>query len=113
MDVAPLRQSPAYRRLWIGNSLSAVGTQMTLIAVSLEVYALTQSSFHVGLLGAFTLVPLIITGLYGGAIADTHDRRKVALYSALALWVITGALALQAWLQVGSVWVLYGLMALH
>lgn len=97
----------------MGNSLSAVGTQMTLIAVSLEVYALTNSSFHVGLLGAFTLVPLIVTGLYGGAIADLHDRRKVALFSALALWALTGALAAQAWLHVDNVWVLYGLMALH
>ena len=45
-----------------------------MVAVSLEVYALTGSSLHVGLLGAFALVPLVLTGLYGGSIADAHDR---------------------------------------
>ena len=112
-DLTPLRQSPAFKRLWIGNALSAVGTQLTLVAVSLEVYALTESSLHVGLLGAFALVPLVLTGLYGGSIADAHDRRKVALASALVLWGATAAIAAQAWLEVNNVWVLYGLVAIH
>ncbi len=112
-DLTPLRQSPAFRRLWIGNALAAVGGQLTLVAVSLEVYALTGSSLHVGLLGAFALVPLVLTGLYGGSIADAYDRRKVALGSALVLWVATAAIAAQAWLGVGNVWVLYSLVAIH
>ncbi|EMQ99012.1 putative transporter [Paeniglutamicibacter gangotriensis Lz1y] len=112
-DLTPLRDSPAFKRLWIGNALSAVGGQLTLVAVSLEVYALTGSSLHVGLLGAFALVPLVLTGLYGGSIADAHDRRKVALVSALVLWVATAAIAAQAWLGVDNVWVLYGLVAIH
>lgn len=112
-DLTPLRQSPAFKRLWIGNALSAVGSQLTLVAVSLEVYALTGSTLHVGLLGAFALVPLVLTGLYGGSIADAHDRRKVALVSALVLWCATTAIAAQAWLGVNNVWVLYGLVAIH
>ncbi len=112
-DLTPLRQSPAFKRLWIGNALSAVGGQLTLVAVSLEVYSLTGSSFHVGLLGAFALVPLVLTGLYGGSIADAHDRRKVALASALILWAATAAIAAQAWIGVDNVWVLYGLVAIH
>ncbi|MFB0834121.1 MFS transporter [Arthrobacter halodurans] len=112
-DLTPLRASPAFRRLWIGNALSAVGSQLTLLAVSLEVYRLTGSSFHVGLLGLFALVPLVLAGLYGGAIADAHDRRKVALGSALVLWGATAAIAAQAWLGLGSVWVLYALTAVH
>ncbi|MBV1779868.1 MFS transporter [Paeniglutamicibacter sp. ABSL32-1] len=112
-DLTPLRESPAFKRLWIGNALSAVGGQLTLVAVSLEVYALTGSSLYVGLLGAFALVPLVLTGLYGGSIADAHDRRKVALASALVLWAATAAIAAQAWLGVDNVWVLYGLVAVH
>lgn len=112
-DLTPIRESPAFKRLWIGNALSAVGGQFTLVAVSLEVYALTGSSLHVGLLGAFALVPLVLTGLYGGSIADAHDRRKVALGSAVLLWAATAAIAAQAWMGVGNVWVLYGLVALH
>ncbi|WP_411731767.1 MFS transporter, partial [Paeniglutamicibacter sp.] len=112
-DLTPLRESPAFKRLWVGNALSAVGGQLTLVAVSLEVYALTGSSLYVGLLGAFALVPLVLTGLYGGSIADAHDRRKVALASALLLWGATAAIAAQAWLGVDNVWVLYGLVAIH
>ncbi|MDO5744483.1 MAG: MFS transporter [Micrococcaceae bacterium] len=112
-DLTPIRESPAFRRLWIGNALSAVGGQFTLVAVSLEVYALTGSSLHVGLLGAFALVPLVLTGLYGGSIADAHDRRKVALGSAVLLWAATAAIAAQAWMGVDNVWVLYGLVAVH
>ena len=112
-DLTPIRESPAFKRLWIGNALSAVGGQFTLVAVSLEVYALTGSSLHVGLLGAFALVPLVLTGLYGGSIADAHDRRKVALGSAVLLWAATAAIAAQAWMGVDNVWVLYGLVAVH
>lgn len=106
-DVTPLRESPAYRRMWTGVALSSVGSQLTLVAMSLQVYALTQSTFAVGLLGVFSLVPLIIAGLYGGSIVDAHDRRKVALYSAAALWIITIGVAAQAWLQLGQPWILY------
>jgi len=112
-DLTPLRVSPAFRRLWLGNALSAVGSQLTLVVVSLEVYKLTYSSFHVGLLGLFALVPLVLTGLYGGSVADSYDRRKIALGSALVLWCTTSAIAAQAWLHLDNVWLLYVLVSIH
>ena len=54
-DTTPLRESPAFRRLWLGSAVSAVGSQLTLVAVGLEVYRLTQDSFYVGLLGIFAV----------------------------------------------------------
>ena len=113
LDITPLRVSPAYRRLWVGNTLSFVGTQLTLVAVSLEVFALTGSSFAVGLLGLAALVPLVVAGLYGGAIADRHDRRRVALTSSAVMWLTTVGIAAQAWAGLESVPVLYALVALH
>ena len=113
VDITPLRVSPAYRRLWLGNTLSYVGTQLTLVAVSLEVFALTGSSFAVGLLGLAALVPLVVAGLYGGAIADRHDRRRVALTSSAVMWLTTVGIAAQAWAGFESVPVLYALVALH
>lgn len=113
IDTTPLQESPDFRRLWAGLGLSSLGTQLTLVAVGLEVYALTGSSFAVGGIGIAALVPLVITGLYGGAVLDVHDRRKVALSSAVVLWLVTALLALQAWLDVDQLWVLYALVAVQ
>jgi ENTS family enterobactin (siderophore) exporter len=112
-DITPVRESPAFRRLWLGSAVSALGSQLTLVAVSLEVYRLTQDSLYVGLLSVFALVPLIFGGLLGGSIADAHDRRTVALLASSVLWLSTAALALQAWLQLGNVWLLYVIVAVQ
>lgn len=112
-DVTPLRESPAFLRLWIGNGLSSIGTQLTVVAVSLQVYDLTGSTLSVGLLGLVALVPLVFAGLYGGSIADAHDRRKVALLSSAVLWLVTIGVALQAWLGLGSVLLLYVLVGIQ
>ncbi|WP_247826981.1 MFS transporter [Arthrobacter antioxidans] len=112
-DITPLKESPAFRRLYIGTALSAIGTQLTIVAVSLQIYSLTQSTLSVGLLSLFALVPLVVAGLYGGAIADAQDRRTVALLSGLALWATTAAIALQAWIGVDSVGLLYALVAIQ
>ena len=112
-DITPLRESPDFRRLWLGSAVSNLGSQLTLVAVSLEVYRLTQDSFYVGLLGIFALVPLVLGGLLGGSIADAHDRRRVALLATTVLWLTTAALALQAWLEMGNMWLLYVLVAVQ
>lgn len=112
-DITPLRESLPFRRLWIGNGLSSIGTQLTVVAVSLEIYHLTGSTLAVGMLGLVALVPLVIAGLYGGAVADSHDRRKVALWSSTVLWLVTIGIATQAWLGLGNVWILYGLIAIQ
>lgn len=112
-DLTPLKVSPAYRRLFFGSALSSLGTQVTLMAVSLEVFSLTHSSGAVGLIGLFALLPLVVTGLYGGAVADAFDRRKVALASSSVLWLTTLAIAAHAWLGMHEVWLLYLLTAVH
>ncbi|MDE8667020.1 MFS transporter [Pseudarthrobacter sp. H3Y2-7] len=112
-DITPLRESPAFRRLWLGSAVAAVGSQLTLVAVSLEVYRLTQDSFYVGLLSVFALVPLVFGGLLGGSIADAHNRRTVVLLASSVLWLTTGLIALQSWLHLGNVWILYLLVALQ
>ncbi|MBT2440248.1 MFS transporter [Streptomyces sp. ISL-36] len=112
-DLTPLRTSAHYRRLWFGNTISWVGQGMTALAVSLQVYEITRSPFSVGLVGLFSLVPLIVFGLYGGAIADTVDRRKLGLASATGSAVLSAALAAAAFAGFHRVWFLYAIVALQ
>lgn len=73
--------------MFTGFTLAGVGSQLTIVAIGLQVYALTGSSFSVGLLGLFALVPIIIVGLYGGALLDAHDRRTVFAFNSRSRWV--------------------------
>src|SRR3954464_8475955 len=112
-DIRPLKVSPPYRRLFIGNTISQLGQQMTTVAVAVQVYDLTQSSFYVGLVGVAALVPLIVLGLYGGAIADAVDRRTLALVASAGLWGVSIPLAVQPFAGNGSVLVLYVCIAVQ
>ncbi|MFD0355750.1 MFS transporter [Streptomyces sp. NPDC127110] len=112
-DLTPLRTSADYRRLWVGGTISWMGQAMTALAISLQVYEITGSSFSVGLVGLFSLVPLVAFGLYGGAIADTVDRRKLGLHSQTGLAVLSVGLAAAALLGYHRVWLLYTVVALQ
>lgn len=112
-DVRPLQVSAPYRRLFFGNTVAQLGQQMTTVAVAIQVYALTSSSFYVGLVGVFALVPLVGLGLYGGAIADAIDRRSLALAASAGLWLVSMALAAQALVGLDSVWFLFGCVAVQ
>src|SRR3712207_3241642 len=76
MDTRPLA-IPSYRRLFWGVAATMLGQQMTLVAVPYQVFALTGSSLYVGLTSVVALVPLVVFGLLGGAIADSMDRRRL------------------------------------
>ncbi len=106
-DLTPFRRSRDYRRLWTGFTLSNVGSQMAVVAIGLQVYALTRSTAAVGLVGLFALVPLVVMGLYGGALADHHDRRLVGLVATVVAFATSLAAAAQAWLGAASPWLLY------
>ncbi|MBM2618073.1 MFS transporter [Actinoplanes sp. LDG1-06] len=112
IDIRPLRVT-AYRRMWIGNGVSFFGFQFTSVAVPVEMYAITNSSAWVGLLGVAGLVPLLIFGLWGGAAADVVDRRKLLLASSMLAWIATVGLLVQALFAVNSAWLLLALTAVQ
>ncbi|WP_418952495.1 MFS transporter [Streptomyces albireticuli] len=112
-DLTPLRSSVDFRRLWFGQTVSWIGQQMTALAVSLQVYAITGSTFSVGMVGLCSLVPLVVFGLYGGAVADTVDRRALGLVSATGATLLSVALATAALLGLREVWLLYTVVALQ
>jgi MFS family permease len=112
IDVRPLRHR-AYRRLFVGNAVSFFGYQFTAVAVPVQIYALTRSNLWVGMVSFAGLVPLVVFSLWGGAIADVLDRRRVLLVSSLLMWSTTLALLAQALLRLRSPGVILVLVALQ
>ena len=111
VDVAPLRDSRDYRLLWGGQLVSFVGTQLTVVAVPVQVYAITHSSFAVGMLGIAQLGPLLVCSLFGGSLADAFDRRKLLLATQVLMALTSAALALNAMGGAPQLWPLYVLPA--
>ena len=111
-DTRPLAV-PAFRRLWTANIVTVIGAQLTVVAVPAQIYAQTGSSAYVGLTGVFGLVPLVVFGLYGGALADVFDRRTILLVTTTGM-IATSALF---WLQAAAggigVWPLLCLFAVQ
>jgi MFS family permease len=110
IDVRPLRHV-AYRRIFTGNAVSFFGVQFTAVAVPVQVYAITKSSLWVGVASFVGLVPLIVFSIWGGAIADAYDRRKVLLSSSVLMWLTTLGLLAQAVLHLDNVWLMLALIA--
>lgn len=113
LDLTPLKVSAPYRRLWVGLGVSNIGQQMTAVAVGLQIWDLTHSSLMVGLAGLFQLVPIVVMGLYGGTLSDAHDRRVIGLISAIGLWACSLAFLAQSLMSLGSVLVLYLIIAVQ
>lgn len=99
LDTTPLRISPQFRRLWIGRSVSLVGGQLTVVAVMYQVWALTHSPLWSGSVAVAQAVPMIVVGLWGGALVDRADRRRVLLVTVAGQLACSAVLAGQAlWL---------------
>ncbi|KUM69278.1 MFS transporter [Streptomyces griseorubiginosus] len=112
MDTRPLR-IPAYRRLWSSTIVTAVGSQLTAVAVPKQIYDITGSSAWVGAASMAGLLPLIVFALWGGAVADTMDRRKLLLITNSGIAVTSVLFWLQAVTGLHSVAALMGLLAVQ
>jgi len=109
IDLRPFRASPAFTRMWIGSTLAGLGGQLTIVAIMLQMYDLTGSTFAVSMIAVAGLVPMIIAGIYGGMLADAFDRRAVALIAATVTFGSTALLAVLTWADLETVWWLYAL----
>jgi MFS family permease len=111
-DTRPL-QNPHFRRLWSANIVTVIGAQLTVVAVPAQIYKITGSSAYVGLTGVFGLVPLVVFGLWGGALADVLDRRSILRVTTVGLILTSAAFWAQAALGLDNVWLLLGLFSLQ
>jgi MFS family permease len=112
MDLSPLRESRDYRLIVLGSTLTGLGTQATLVALPYQLYVQTGSPFLTGLLGLFELVPLVAMSLWGGAIADRSDRKRLLLRVQTVLVLLSAALAAGAYAGEPPIVLLYALGAL-
>jgi MFS family permease len=111
-DTRPLRNQH-FRRLWLANIVTVIGAQLTVVAVPAQLYADTGSSAYVGLAGVFGLVPLIVFGLYGGALADVFDRRTLLIVTTVGLIVTSGLFWVQAAAGSTNPWLLLCLFSVQ
>jgi MFS family permease len=109
-DTTPLRTSQ-FRRLWAAGVPTVIGANLTIFAVPVQIYSLTENSAYVGLAGLFALVPLVVFGLLGGAWADAMDRRVLLILASCGLAVASLLLWLQAVFSFNNVWVVLCLLA--
>jgi MFS family permease len=107
LDVTPLRRYPAFRRLWFGQGVSFVGTEIAEVALAYQMYQLTGSTLAVGLISLTHLIPLLTLTVIGGAIADALDRSRVMLVQQIGMIAGSIGLAANAALAHPRIWPLY------
>jgi MFS family permease len=106
-DITPLRRHKQFRRLWSGQVVSGMGSQLTIVAVSYQAYRLSHSTLIVGLIGLGQLVPLLAGAIWGGSLADALDRRKILIITQLAMAAASGGLVVNAAMSHPAVWPLF------
>jgi len=114
MDLAPWRTSRDFRLLLLAGTVFYLGAMVTYVAVPFQIYQLTGSNFAVGAVGLVELGPIVVFGLYGGALADHVDRRRLMVGTGVAMVLLTAVLAWNAFRDDPSVAVIFvvaGLLA--
>ena len=111
-DLAPWRSSRDFRLMWLAGVVTVFGSFLTYVAVPVQIKELTGSTLAVGAIGLVELVPLIVFGLYGGALADSVDRRKLIVYTEVALGLLSLLLLANTLVPHPAVWPLYVVAAL-
>lgn len=107
LDVTPISTSRDFRLLFVAGTVFYLGGMVSYVALPYQVYQLTGSNFAVGAIGLVELVPLVVFGLYGGALADHLDRRTMLVATGTAQVLLTAVLLVNAALEQPRVWVVY------
>jgi MFS family permease len=113
VDVTPLREVRGYRWLFAGQFFAQGGRQMTVVAVPVQIYQLTESTLAVGFLGLAQLVPLLLVSVVGGALADAVNRRKLLVFSQLTMAATAAGLLWNSLAAAPLIWPLFVLVAIN
>ena len=113
VDLTPLRTSRDFRLLFYAGTVFYFGAMVSYVAIPYQIYTLTGSNLAVGAIGLVELVPLVVFGLYGGALADHVDRRRLLVGTGVAQVVLMGAFAGNAFSAHPRVWLIFVIAALY
>ena len=113
IDITPLKISRDYRLLFFGQFISAFGTAISFVVLPVQVFALTESTFMVGMLGAVEFVFILLLAFVGGAYADFIDKRKMLRLTEIGQTFVTAILMTNAFLPRPHIWVLFVCAAFH
>ena len=114
MDLGPFKEHRDFRLLLIAGTVFYLGGMMTYVAIPFQIYQLTHSNFAVGAVGLVELGPLVVFGLYGGALADHVDRRLLLIWTGIAQAAFTAWLCVNAFSGHPRLWEIFvvsGLLA--
>jgi MFS family permease len=112
IDLEPLRSSRDFRYMWMGATISSIGTQFTRVSVPYLVYQRTGSLIALGVISGITLVPMLVCSILGGAVADIFDRRQIARLSALVGGVASLLHVVNVTFFSTQLWAVYALHAI-
>ncbi|MCM0622527.1 MFS transporter [Nocardioides bruguierae] len=110
VDLSAVKQNPAFRRFWVGSSLSQLGSQVGVFAVTLQVYSISGSAIALGAVGAVYVIPMLTLALLGGAIGDSRDRKFVLLVTGIMSTALSALFWAQAHLDISSIVLLFVLV---
>jgi MFS family permease len=108
LGYAGLLREPAFRRLWVAQSISQLGTQVTQLALPLvAIVALQASPFEVGLLGAVEFLPFLLFTLPAGVWVDRLPKQRLMVGADLGRMIVLGAIPLAAVTGTLALWQVY------
>jgi len=101
-----------FRLLGSATLISIIGTQMQNVGIDWHIYVLTRSPLALGSVGLVRVLPIIFFSMWGGVLADRHDRKRIQFCTQTSMAVIALALGLTTYFGHDSVWLVYLLTAL-
>ena len=107
VDTTPLRESRDFRLLFFAGTVFYLGAMVAYVAVPFQIYEITGSNFAVGAVGIVELLPLVLFGLYGGALADHVDRRRMLVGTGVVQALLIAVLMVNAFLDEPRLWLIF------
>lgn len=96
-----------FRLMFVAGSISMFGSMLTYVTAPLQIAQITQSYVAVGIIGIIEIAPLIVFGIWGGAIADSMNRKKIVVITEFGLGIATLILLINSLSSEPKVMVIY------